>query len=431
LCIILGIGISLWFPATGFGYRMRIVANGMPVDYVPGEGGNHRISSALGEPRTVKGTTGTEVNRFHTGVDVPLAEENWRIVPIEAGVVTKAISAGYDSYVEVLSSSGRTFRYYHTIPATGITNGATVWITSVVGTIDETAEHLHLTEYPDTDKQYVVNPQRPGGLEYVDRDVPRFDDAKPISFKAADGSIVTGSIVPVREYGGWDDGLNTQVEAMPRLGGVGITSSMYEVSGVPGKGGVDIIAAVTDRPPDSGGRKGIYRLLTRVMDEQGVVLHECDSRFDTVLFATADEARIDVNKIYPCPAAVALHDGSISYFATNAKVNLEGVSAKRQAEDGNTYGAKLDFSDEKYHPGLYMIAVAVFDQPDTSGAMDVDQRMIWVRVNKVELESVAINGKAEAPPSCYPIRLNFRQSVKNIQVLSPYGAVTFRFGDVT
>jgi len=136
-------------------------------------------------------------------------------------------------------------------------------------------------EFPSELAGYVVNPQRADGLECIDRDLPGFDDTNPISFTASDGSLVKSYIVPVREYSGSEDGLNSNVEAMPRLGGGGVTTSMYEVSGVLGKGGVDIVAAVTDRPPDSGGRKGIYRLLTRVLDEQGAVLHECDSRFDT------------------------------------------------------------------------------------------------------------------------------------------------------
>ena len=81
--LLTSVAVGLLLPVIVEAYRLRV--SGM--EYIPGDGENPPLISALAEPRTLVGTTGTEITRFHTGVDVPLVQKT-PIQPIEGGVVT-------------------------------------------------------------------------------------------------------------------------------------------------------------------------------------------------------------------------------------------------------------------------------------------------------------------------------------------------------
>ena len=127
LCLMLAVASALLMPATVEAYRLRV--NGQ--EYLPGDGANPRILSALGEPRTAKAMEGPDITRFHTGVDIPL-ESGKQIQPIEIGTVARIQPYGDESYIDIRGVSGRTFRYLHVDPAPGLKLGTTVYTDTTI-----------------------------------------------------------------------------------------------------------------------------------------------------------------------------------------------------------------------------------------------------------------------------------------------------------
>ena len=122
----------------------------------------HPIRANFGDPRTVfldslltKGAVGPGTFQFHNGIDIS-AHDDAAVYPVVSG--TARIISG--EAVAVASRGGRTFQYFHLIPA--VVNGERVYAQhTVLGYIRAGAGHVHLTEI----RGYRVwNPLANGGI---------------------------------------------------------------------------------------------------------------------------------------------------------------------------------------------------------------------------------------------------------------------------
>jgi len=136
----------------------------------------HPVRGTFGDPRTVftggpsRRTllTGEGSFSFHFGIDVS-APNGAAVYPVESGTVTAVSQAKGREYVDVASSNGRSFQYWHitaiVAPGQRVEADATV-----LGHILRPAGHVHLTEL---DNGVIVNPLVPGHLRpYADTTPP-------------------------------------------------------------------------------------------------------------------------------------------------------------------------------------------------------------------------------------------------------------------
>jgi hypothetical protein len=122
----------------------------------------HPVRANFGDPRTVftdslltNGAVGPGSFQFHNGIDIS-APDDTPVYPVVSG--TARIISG--EAVAVVTRDGRTFQYFHLIPA--VVGGEHVYAQhSVLGYIRKGAGHVHLTEI----RGYRVwNPLAKGGI---------------------------------------------------------------------------------------------------------------------------------------------------------------------------------------------------------------------------------------------------------------------------
>jgi hypothetical protein len=134
----------------------------------------HPIRANFGDPRTrfwntllTDGLRGPGMFQFHNGIDIA-APENTAVYPVVSGTA-RLIS---DAAVSVRTKDGRTFQYFHIVPA--IINGDRVLARrTVIGYVMRAFGHVHLTEIR---QRKVWNPLATGGITpYRDRTIPLVD----------------------------------------------------------------------------------------------------------------------------------------------------------------------------------------------------------------------------------------------------------------
>jgi hypothetical protein len=156
----------------------------------------HPIRANFGDPRTsfldnllTNGAVGPGGFQFHNGIDIS-APDDTPVFPVVSGTI-RIISG---EAVAVLTRDGRTFQYFHIIPA--VVNGEHVYAQrTVLGYIRMGAGHVHLTEI----RGYRVwNPLAKGGIApYQDLTDPtvraiyirRWNSLQPVDPQAVCGKV--------------------------------------------------------------------------------------------------------------------------------------------------------------------------------------------------------------------------------------------------
>jgi hypothetical protein len=136
----------------------------------------HPVRGNFGDPRTVIFGHHAGVFSFHNGVDISAWSGN-QVYPVASGTVFEIVG----DEIITKDSHDRRFQYIHVHPWVKVGERVTVSRT-VLGTIFEPWEHVHLTELRGS---CVVNPLAPGHLTpYVDRTRP---EVLAISFATPTG----------------------------------------------------------------------------------------------------------------------------------------------------------------------------------------------------------------------------------------------------
>jgi hypothetical protein len=170
LLLVAGGGASLHSTTPAAVAASRSTSYGWPVKPF---GQPHPIRGNFGDPRTIFFGPPTERTlmggagsfQFHFGVDVS-APDGTAVYPVVSGRVQ------FVNYGEVVVDvgDGRTFEYWHILPAVAVGQQVDVDAT-VLGRILKGQGHVHLTE---RDNGVAVNPLAPGHLG------PYFDHSKPL-----------------------------------------------------------------------------------------------------------------------------------------------------------------------------------------------------------------------------------------------------------
>lgn len=127
----------------------------------------HRVRGGFGDPRSVfRDPSVEDVGRgdgsfsFHNGVDI-VAKDGSTVYPVVSGRAETRDRGVYGNEVIVRTADGRSFQYFHVVPA--IRDGQ--WVTvgqTVLGHVERHRHHVHLAEI---DRGHVVNPLSPGHLD--------------------------------------------------------------------------------------------------------------------------------------------------------------------------------------------------------------------------------------------------------------------------
>jgi murein DD-endopeptidase MepM/ murein hydrolase activator NlpD len=133
----------------------------------------HPIRANFGDPRTrfwntmlTNGLEGPGLFQFHNGLDIA-APQDTPVYPIASGTVRLI-----DGAAVAVRSPGRTFQYFHIVPAV-LDGQHVVARRTVLGYVIRAYEHVHLTEIRGG---RVRNPLAPGGIApYRDATVPEVD----------------------------------------------------------------------------------------------------------------------------------------------------------------------------------------------------------------------------------------------------------------
>jgi hypothetical protein len=124
----------------------------------------HPVRADFGDPRTVFTSATTGSFSFHNGIDISAWPGN-PVYPVLSGVVVRV----NPDIVVVNTPGGRRFQYFHLKPSV-VVNELVVASQTVLGTVRERWNHVHLTELRD---DCTVNPLTPYHLiPYHDTTVP-------------------------------------------------------------------------------------------------------------------------------------------------------------------------------------------------------------------------------------------------------------------
>lgn len=156
----------------------------------------HPVRGSFGDPRTIFSApptlrgllSGACQCSFHEGVDIS-ARDGTAVYPVEDGVVDVVRTARAREMIEVRSSGGAVFQYWHLLAAVRIGQQVQARRT-VLGHILHEAGHVHLTEL---DGGTIVNPLQPGHL------TPYRDTTRPsvgaVSFVGSAGGPLLSTLV--------------------------------------------------------------------------------------------------------------------------------------------------------------------------------------------------------------------------------------------
>lgn len=182
------------------------------------------LTATFGEFRN----TGSS-DHFHNAVDISEPAGN-PVYPCINGTVYSISDNGYNSYINVktiINGKKKHITYYHVIPSPSLSVGQNVVTgTTVLGTIEASAGHVHLIERELLDPQFTllgtpVNPIRPdGGLD------PYYDTYSPVISSSSLTFYKDNTSIPVPK-----DQLNGKIDIVIDVREKNGTSTLHNNNG--------------------------------------------------------------------------------------------------------------------------------------------------------------------------------------------------------